>query len=75
LVAEYKKPGQAAGAGQNKVICDYNNPPADGKVCDVPISNWSPCVSENNYNYHKGGPCIFLKLNKVNEKIISFGWK
>jgi len=63
--AEYKKPGQTAGSGQNKVVCDFNNPPPEGKTCDVPIRNWSPCVSENNYNYHKNGPCIFLKLNKV----------
>lgn len=29
------------------------------------IKNWAPCVQENNYNYHKSAPCVFLKLNKI----------
>ncbi|XP_065346789.1 sodium/potassium-transporting ATPase subunit beta-2-like [Cloeon dipterum] len=65
FLEEYKKAGQTPGVGQNKVICDYNNPPAEGKVCDVPIKDWSPCISENGYNYKKSAPCIFLKLNKI----------
>ncbi|XP_059479860.1 sodium/potassium-transporting ATPase subunit beta-2-like [Neocloeon triangulifer] len=65
FLEEYKKPGLAPNVGQNKVICDYNNPPADGKVCDVPIKDWRPCTTEDGYNYKKAAPCIFLKLNKI----------
>lgn len=49
-----------------KQNCDYNDTPdSPDKVCKVDISSWSPCVKENNYNYHNAAPCIFLKLNKV----------
>ncbi|CAH1391585.1 unnamed protein product [Nezara viridula] len=52
-----------------KQNCDYNDTPdSPDKVCKVDISSWSPCVKENNYNYHNAAPCIFLKLNKI------FGW-
>lgn len=46
-------------------------PAPEGKVCNVLIDeNWSPCVKRHGYNYNNatGGPCIFLKLNKI------FGW-
>lgn len=65
----YKKPGLLPGGGQNKQTCDYGQLPAPGKVCDVDIKNWTPCTHDNNYNYHKSAPCIFLKLNKI------FGWR
>lgn len=63
--AVYRKPGLTPGVGQNKVTCDYNSPPGEGKVCDVNIDDWNPCTSANHYNYHRSAPCIFLKLNKV----------
>lgn len=56
------------GRGQNIYNCDYTSPPPAGQVCDVDIKNWSPCTQENNYNYHRSAPCIFLKLNKI------YGW-
>lgn len=64
----YKVPGLTPGRGQNIYNCDYNQPPPAGQVCDVDIKNWNPCTKENNYNYHKSAPCVFLKLNKI------FGW-
>ncbi|XP_026475245.1 sodium/potassium-transporting ATPase subunit beta-2 [Ctenocephalides felis] len=54
---------------ENRVSCDYNNYPQEGKVCDVPVDNWSPCTADNQYNFHRSAPCIFLKLNKI------YGWK
>jgi sodium/potassium-transporting ATPase subunit beta len=56
------------GSGQNAFNCDYNQLPPPGQVCNVDIKNWAPCTQENNYNYHKSAPCIFLKLNKI------YGW-
>jgi len=52
----------------NTQYCDYDTKDATEKVCKVDISKWNPCVSSQHYNYHRGGPCIFLKLNKI------FGW-
>lgn len=64
----YKTPGLTPGRGQNIYNCDYTQPPPPGQVCDVDIKNWAPCTQENNYNYHRSAPCIFLKLNKI------YGW-
>lgn len=64
----YRVPGLTPGRGQNIYHCDYEQPPPKGQVCDVDIKSWSPCVQENNYNYHKSAPCVFLKLNKI------YGW-
>uniref|UniRef100_A0A1B0GI31 Putative sodium/potassium-transporting atpase subunit beta-2 n=1 Tax=Lutzomyia longipalpis TaxID=7200 RepID=A0A1B0GI31_LUTLO len=64
----YKTPGLTPGRGQNIYNCDYQRPPPPGQVCDVEIKSWTPCTQENNYNYHKSSPCVFLKLNKI------YGW-
>lgn len=48
--------------------CLPHQKPSKGKVCDVKLdAEWQKCVKENGYNYDspEGGPCIFLKLNKV----------
>lgn len=54
----------------NIVPCmDFQNNTAEGKVCDVPMTDsWHPCLEERGFGFNdpKGGPCIFLKLNKVN---------
>lgn len=50
---------------ENRVNCSNQNPPPLGKVCTVPVESWSPCVSSQRFDYDKGHPCIFLKLNKV----------
>lgn len=68
FVTVYKTPGLTPGRGQNIYNCDYTQPPPPGQVCDVDIKNWHPCTQENNYNYHRSAPCIFLKLNKI------YGW-
>uniref|UniRef100_U5EXA6 Putative sodium/potassium-transporting atpase subunit beta-2 n=1 Tax=Corethrella appendiculata TaxID=1370023 RepID=U5EXA6_9DIPT len=68
FLAVYKTPGLTPGRGQNIFNCDYQQPPPRGMVCDVDIKNWAPCTQENNYNYHRSAPCIFLKLNKI------YGW-
>lgn len=50
----------------NIVDCKQGERPEHGKVCDVKIDN-RPCTPESAYNFNStsGGPCIFLKLNKV----------
>lgn len=56
---------------ENVENCRQGVPPAEGKVCDVKMDNkWQPCIEKDGFNYNsaKGGPCIFLKLNKI------FGW-
>ncbi|KDR20642.1 sodium/potassium-transporting ATPase subunit beta-2-like [Zootermopsis nevadensis] len=60
----YKNPSSVPGDGKNIVHCDYENSPGD-KVCYVDPKEWRSCSPENNYNYHRSAPCIFLKLNKI----------
>lgn len=57
---------QDSNTNDARVKCTYSQGPKQGEVCDVDISLWKPCVSEEHYNYQNHGPCIFLKLNKVN---------
>lgn len=45
--------------------CSFDKPASEGKSCKVDASQWHPCTSSNKYNFQKGAPCIFLKLNKV----------
>lgn len=49
----------------NRVKCDFDHPPPEGKVCIVNVEAFFPCTKENSYNYPKAAPCIFLKLNKI----------
>ncbi|XP_072936284.1 sodium/potassium-transporting ATPase subunit beta-2-like [Epargyreus clarus] len=69
FLSVYKKKGQTAGAGQNIFNCDFKNLPPPGKVCDVDIRGWEPCIEENHFSFHKSSPCIFLKLNRI------YGWR
>ncbi|XP_028025325.1 sodium/potassium-transporting ATPase subunit beta-2-like [Bombyx mandarina] len=69
FLSVYKKKGQTAGTGQNIFNCDFRNPPPPGKVCDVDIRSWDPCIEENHFSFHKSSPCIFLKLNRI------YGWR
>lgn len=52
---------------KNRVDCDFENPPHNGKVCrvDVSSSKFGLCTRDKDYGYSKSAPCIFLKLNKV----------
>jgi len=61
----YRKPGLTPGRGQNIYNCDYDRPPNENQVCDVNVKDWFPCTQENNFNYHKSAPCVFIKLNKI----------
>ncbi|ERL84900.1 hypothetical protein D910_02323 [Dendroctonus ponderosae] len=48
--------------------CRQFQTPAPGKVCNVRLDQqWHPCVKDQGYNYDSkdGGPCIFLKLNRI----------
>jgi len=52
--------------------CKPGEPPKYGStmVCDVKVDTWYPCIASAGYNFNSsdGGPCVFLKLNKI------FGW-
>lgn len=58
-------------SNNNFETCAPGKPPSPGKVCRVTFDeSWKPCLKEHRYNYNsdEGGPCIFLKLNKVSIK-------
>lgn len=82
LFTVYRKPGLTPGRGQNIYNCDYDRPPNENQVCDVVVKDWFPCTQENNFNYHKSAPCVFIKLNKVSlidfttnrKKFYAFCW-
>jgi len=67
----YNNSQHLPGGGINQQICDYDRPPAAGKVCAVEVNSpsWGPCTDKQNYNYHKASPCVFLKLNRI------YGWE
>nr|XP_034840057.1 sodium/potassium-transporting ATPase subunit beta-2-like [Maniola hyperantus] len=69
FLSEYKKKGQTVGAGQNIHNCKFDSLPPPGKICDVDIQGWKPCIEEDHFSFHKSSPCIFLKLNRI------FGWR
>ncbi|KAK9872953.1 hypothetical protein WA026_020303 [Henosepilachna vigintioctopunctata] len=52
------------------VVCTHNRKPTKGQVCDVDIREWDICSKENNFNYHRSAPCVFLKLNGLTD-----GWQ
>ncbi|KAK5646787.1 hypothetical protein RI129_005251 [Pyrocoelia pectoralis] len=58
---------------QDEPTCHQGIPPPPGsdKVCEVKVTDWNPCTRTTGYNFNstEGGPCIFLKLNKI------FGWE
>ncbi|KAJ8955631.1 hypothetical protein NQ318_001462 [Aromia moschata] len=54
---------------KNVEECTNYQPPSEGKVCNVKMTKniWHPCLAESSFGFEdeKGGPCIFLKLNKI----------
>ncbi|XP_023708792.1 sodium/potassium-transporting ATPase subunit beta-2 isoform X1 [Cryptotermes secundus] len=56
------------GGGKNQQVCDFDQPPQDGKVCEVNVKNFQPCTMEMGYGFNRSSPCIFIKLNKI------YGW-
>lgn len=69
FLEHYKRTTPKPGTVDTRVPCDYDTPPAPGKVCNVDVEAWHFCNRNNTYNYQKSAPCIFLKLNKI------FGWQ
>lgn len=50
---------------ENSVVCGFNTPAPEGKVCRVTMGQFGRCTSLNLYGYNSSQPCIFLKLNRV----------
>ncbi|XP_057339363.1 sodium/potassium-transporting ATPase subunit beta-2-like [Microplitis mediator] len=69
FLGEYKKLGSTAGLGAHITDCDYHKLPVPDQVCVVNVRQWHPCTQENFFGYHKSGPCVFIKLNKI------YGWR
>ncbi|CAD6241144.1 GSCOCG00009167001-RA-CDS [Cotesia congregata] len=69
FLEDYKKLGSTAGRGASITECDYHKFPSPDQVCAVNVRQWEPCTQENYFGYHKSGPCVFIKLNKI------YGWK
>lgn len=46
----------------NRQKCDFNNPPAPGKVCGVDLEELGVCAPSNYYGIHGSSACVFLKL-------------
>ncbi|KAL1123882.1 hypothetical protein AAG570_001652 [Ranatra chinensis] len=71
FLAEYTDDQKVKGNGLNRQICDYDKPPAEGKVCTVDLNSkaWGPCTKKNRYGYSSSSPCVFLKLNRI------YGWE
>ncbi|CAG9121763.1 hypothetical protein JYU34_002949 [Plutella xylostella] len=73
FLEQYRKKGSGSGeqtGAENRVPCSPTSYQLGEKqVCDVPVDEFHPCTSANQYNYEEGGPCVILKLNKI------FNWR
>ena len=74
FLAEYE-PGYWANAGASQTKCLWDSPPRSKKEACEFNKEWLSdqgsdfkCISEENYGYHMGQPCLLLKLNRV------YGW-
>lgn len=65
VFAAYHVAQKLPGGGKNQQVCDFDQPPQDGKVCEVNVKNFQPCTMEMGYGFNRSSPCIFIKLNKV----------
>lgn len=52
----------------NRVDCSFEKPPTEGHTCNIALNEFGGCISEKQFGYPDGKPCIFLKLNKI------YGW-
>jgi len=58
-----------ASSGEYFTSCNFDKPPAKGKVCSFDIKLLgTQCTKEELFGYERGRPCIVLKLNRI------FGW-
>lgn len=58
-----------ASSGEYFTSCNFDKPPAEGKVCSFDIKLLgTQCTKEELFGYERGRPCIVLKLNRI------FGW-
>ncbi|KAJ8729745.1 hypothetical protein PYW08_001326 [Mythimna loreyi] len=66
---QYRKKGSGSGeasGAEYRVPCSpTSSATSEKQVCDVPVDDFHPCTSANQYNYEEAGPCVFLKLNKI----------
>ncbi|XP_059098980.1 sodium/potassium-transporting ATPase subunit beta-like [Tigriopus californicus] len=69
------EPGSFANAGASQTKCHWDRSPLERQEACEFNKEWLSdqgsdikCISEENYGYYHGKPCILLKLNKI------FGW-
>ena len=75
FLAEYE-PGFWANAGASQTKCHFGRPPlSKQEACEFnkewlsDITSDIKCISEENYGYYHGKPCLLLKLNRI------YGWE
>ncbi|XP_063914418.1 sodium/potassium-transporting ATPase subunit beta-2-like [Zophobas morio] len=62
----FLKPYINRDVSENMETCNREMPPSKDKFCEVNIgSDFGPCTPKHGYGYHKGTPCIFLRLNEI----------
>lgn len=66
----YQNPKILPGSGTNQMICDYDHPPYQGKVCKIDLEKtMGPCTPDLDYGYPQAKPCVFIKVNRI------YGWE
>ncbi|XP_037032750.1 sodium/potassium-transporting ATPase subunit beta-2-like isoform X4 [Bradysia coprophila] len=51
--------------GENLYICDFNNPPPEGRVCHFDRKSLDYCTPENDYSVRRDSPCLLFTLSQV----------
>ncbi|KAK0159749.1 hypothetical protein PV327_010829 [Microctonus hyperodae] len=65
FLEDYKNSSRLINGGRNQQICNYKQKARKGMTCNVDVSDWGPCTSEEGYGFNNSSPCIFIKLNKI----------
>ncbi|KAG4065628.1 hypothetical protein HA402_012618 [Bradysia odoriphaga] len=58
--------------GENLYVCDFNNPPPEGRVCHFDRKNLHYCTPENDYSFRKDSPCLLFTLSEASLRYIWF---
>lgn len=65
MISDYLHSSKLPGGGKNQQVCNFDKPPAPGKVCEMNVKELKECSQIQGYSYNRSSPCVFIKLNRI----------
>lgn len=65
MISDYLDSSKLPGGGKNQQVCNFDKPPAPGKVCEMNVKELKECSQIQGYSYNRSSPCVFIKLNRI----------